>query len=1159
MKVISIIPIHMFLFLHCIHAIYLPKDDDPGILIPDHQSFDEPVELRLKWTPCNLGVREFKELEKNKAFQCSPLDVPLDYTNLSRGTTTLNLIMLKAPEKSKTEKLYKGSIIVNFGGPGTSGVQTLLQMDPNDTLSMFGGRYDIVSFDPRGTGNTLVPPDDNGTLTQMVEELIYTAQNSSYFLSAREAITEHLISDGLDYISTFTESFLTKDEARSFRGTAFVARDVAEIALQIGNRINYWGISYGTVVGQVLAGMFPDRIGRMLLDGNLLADDYVDNLGLDSTRDARKALYHFYDECMAAANNSCHSANKLPKKRDDFLEVLNRVFMVCTGVGGGLGSAKSLALSDLVLGALYNIDGYLWLDELIDTALEGNRSMCSQSPGFGNSTTWNPHVDLAYLAIWCSDATFRAETPGEVLSLFQDDQAQDNPFFLSTLLQASVCFRWNTHAAEAINLTSLSRVKTTIPILLVNGKYDPATALGNARKISARFPGSRVVVHEGVGHGFEVHSSNCTRDIVAKYFISDELPPQEVTCEPDKSVFELIDEKRKQTVGLAGKRSIPILLWNSSANKKRLRAQISAYFHIVSDMTGLFWHPGLISQVFLLPELVNRRLLSAKPTINTYQTSSSPTRSGGVKMSADILAAGGKASPSMGVEARNDNNGDLVTATEEQNLQRGLHERHLSMLGIAGAIGTGLFLGLGQSVQTGGPLGALLGYATVGLVVCAVQFALGEVAALLPVTGAFVRHAEFLVDPAWGFAIGWNLVYGNILSIPSEITAICVLFEFWTDINPSLWIMIFIVLTTVVGLCFVRVFGEVEFWFALLKILLVVFLIILGLVINLGGVPGTERIGFRYWKDPGPFVEYIASGSWGQFLGYWSVMTSAVFSFAGVESIAMAAAETRNPARAIPKACKNVFIRILVFYILAILIVGMLVRSDDERLNDQSGAAGQSPFVIAASAAGIPAIPSVVNAVVITSAWSASNQSLLAGTRVLYGLALKRQAPQIFLRTTAWGVPYVCVLFFTCFMFLSFMSLSNGAMTVFWWLVDLTAAGVLISWASILLNHIRLRLAMKKQGIPIEKLPWHNSWTFYSSCAGLFMTLLILLTGGFRVFTRGNWDPVGFVSSYLDIPLVTAAYLIWKFVKKTKVVPLAEIPLQDAFRKSEEDHEVVTA
>ncbi|KAI5467930.1 amino acid permease [Mariannaea sp. PMI_226] len=494
--------------------------------------------------------------------------------------------------------------------------------------------------------------------------------------------------------------------------------------------------------------------------------------------------------------------------------------------------------------------------------------------------------------------------------------------------------------------------------------------------------------------------------------------------------------------------------------------------------------------------------------------------------------------------------GDVVTAAEQRDLKRGLAERHLSMLGIAGAIGTGLFLGLGGAVQTGGPAGALLGYATIGLIVCAVQFALGEVAALLPVTGAFVRHAELLVDPAWGFAIGWNLVYGNLLSIPSEITAICVLFEFWTDLNPSVFIIVFIVLTVAVGISFVRVFGEVEFFFASLKILLVVFLIILGLVIDLGGVPGTPRIGFRYWNNPGPWVEYIATGNWGRFLGYWSVMTSAVFSFAGVESLAMAAAETKNPQKAIPKACRNVFIRIVIFYILAILIVGMLVASNDDRLTG-SDTAAQSPFVIAASAAGLPAIPSVVNAVVITSAWSSSNQSLLAGTRVLYGLALKKQAPQIFLRTTSWGVPYMCVLLYTVFMFLSFMSLSNGAMTVFWWLVDLTAAGVLVSWASILFNHIRLRLAMKRQGIPVSKLPWSNSWTLHSSYIALFMCILILFTGGFTVFTKGNWDPSSFVSSYLDIPLVITAFLIWKFMKKTKFVSLDEIPLREVFEQSQ--------
>ncbi|KAL6875815.1 amino acid permease domain-containing protein [Trichoderma longibrachiatum] len=504
------------------------------------------------------------------------------------------------------------------------------------------------------------------------------------------------------------------------------------------------------------------------------------------------------------------------------------------------------------------------------------------------------------------------------------------------------------------------------------------------------------------------------------------------------------------------------------------------------------------------------------------------------------------------VKGLGDLDGDLVTATEERDLKRGLKERHLSMLGIAGAIGTGLFLGLGGAVQTGGPLGALLGYGTVGLVVSAVQFALGEVSALLPVTGSFVRHAEVLVDPALGFAVGWNLVYGNLLSIPSEITAICVLFAYWLpDLNPSVWIIVFILLTAAVGFSGVRYFGEIEAFFATLKIVMVVFLIVFGLVIDLGGIPGVAPTYFRFWKHPGPFVEYIGTGNWGRFLGYWSVMTGAVFSFAGVESLAMAGAETANPRRAIPRACRNVFIRILLFYMLAILIVGMIVSSDDERLNDESGTAAQSPFVIAVSAAGYPAVPSVINAIVITSAWSSSNQALLSGTRVLYGLALKKQAPKIFLRTTSWGVPYVAVSLFVVFSLLAFMSLSSGALTAFFWLMDLVGAGVLVSWICIVLNHVRLRMALRVQGIPYQRLPWHNSWTLYSSAAALFMCSIILLTNGFYVFTTGNWSASGFVSSYLDIPLVLAAYLIWKYVKKTKIVALKEIPLEEALLQAE--------
>ncbi|CAG8387520.1 unnamed protein product [Penicillium salamii] len=495
----------------------------------------------------------------------------------------------------------------------------------------------------------------------------------------------------------------------------------------------------------------------------------------------------------------------------------------------------------------------------------------------------------------------------------------------------------------------------------------------------------------------------------------------------------------------------------------------------------------------------------------------------------------------------------IVTQHEHRSLIRGLGQRHIQMIAIAGAVGTGLFLGLGGSIATGGPLGALLGYMFVGLIVCSIQFALGEVAALLPVTGSFVRHAEILVDPALSFAIGWNVVYGCFLSVPSEISASVVLIQYWTDINAAAWVTILIVVSAVVAFSFIRVYGEIEFVFAILKILLVVFVVILGLVIDLGGVPGVPRRGFHYWKDPGPFVEYISTGSWGRFLGFWAVMTNAVYSFAGVESLAMAAAETQNPRHNIPKACKRVFARVSIFYLAAVLVVGMVVSSADERLGSDSGTAATSPFVIAAGDAGIKAIPSVVNAVCLTSAWSASNQSMLAGTRTLYGLAIKGHAPKIFLCTTAWGIPYFCVLAQVLFSLLAYMCVSNDAMNVFWWFVDLTAAGTLVSWIAIALNHLRLLKALDKQGIPASELPWHNRITRFTSWFALISCIIILLTGGFAVFTTGNWDPASFVSSYLDVPLVLAAYGGYKLIRRTNTIPLESIPIQEALDEANND------
>ena len=429
-------------------------------------------------------------------------------------------------------------------------------------------------------------------------------------------------------------------------------------------------------------------------------------------------------------------------------------------------------------------------------------------------------------------------------------------------------------------------------------------------------------------------------------------------------------------------------------------------------------------------------------------------------------------------------------------------------------------------------MGTLLGYSLVGAVVCAVQFALGEVSALFPVTGSFVRHAELLVDPSLGVAVGWNVVYGAYLGVPSEISAALVLIQFWTDKYPALWITLFIILTFLVGIVSIGIYGEVEFVFAILKILLIIGIILMGLVINLGGVSGQERLGFRYWRDPGPLVQYLdIPGSLGRFLGFWAVMNNAVYSFSGIESLSVAAAETQNPRQNIPKACKRVFARVTIFYILAVIIVGILVPSNDEALNNYSGNASQSPFVLAATRAGISVVPSIINAVVLTSAWSAGNQSMLAGTRILFGMALKNQAPQVFLRTTKWGIPYVCVLLQTLMAALAYMSLSAGALNVFYWFLKLTSSAVLVSWGVICFNHIRLHQALKAQGISRHELPWTNWWTrkfsklsiysitnsilAYSSWFAMITCIIFLFTGGFAVFIKGNWDVANFISSYL--------------------------------------------
>ena len=302
-----------------------------------------------------------------------------------------------------------------------------------------------------------------------------------------------------------------------------------------------------------------------------------------------------------------------------------------------------------------------------------------------------------------------------------------------------------------------------------------------------------------------------------------------------------------------------------------------------------------------------------------------------------------------------------------------------------GTIGTGLFLGSGKAITYGGPVGALLGYSLIGILVCAPVLSIAEMSALVPLSGGIIRHAEYFFDPALSFAAGWNEIYSHMVGLPSEIVAAAVIVEFWTTaVNSAVWITIFGLLVLGSNIYLVRIYGETEFFFATLKILLIVGVNLMALVLVCGGGPGGHAYGFQYWSNPGPFVQYLGiKGATGRFLGFYTTFKNAVYAYNGAQTISLAAAETKAPRRNIPIAAKRIFARVLIFYVISILFVGMLVPSDDPNLLASTGTAAQSPFVIAANRVGISVVPSIINAVVLTSAWSAGNSGLLGGSRIL--------------------------------------------------------------------------------------------------------------------------------------------------------------------------------
>ncbi|KAG2731886.1 hypothetical protein G9P44_005473 [Scheffersomyces stipitis] len=496
---------------------------------------------------------------------------------------------------------------------------------------------------------------------------------------------------------------------------------------------------------------------------------------------------------------------------------------------------------------------------------------------------------------------------------------------------------------------------------------------------------------------------------------------------------------------------------------------------------------------------------------------------------------------------------DSIFKEDRERLSKDLHSRHLQMIAICGVFGTGIFLSSGKVFALTGAGGTFLAYALMAIIVGINQIAIAEVAALMPTSSATVRHLEHFVDPALGFAYGWISVWQNVM--PGEIAAASVIITFWTDINSAAWISIIIVALIAVNSYSMKLYGEIEFSFAILKLTLLTGLIIVSIVITAGGGPNHETIGFRYWRDPAPFLSYLTTGSLGRFAAFWSSLNSVVYSFGGVQSVPILASEVKYPRRAVFKACKRIFFRVSILMTLAVLCLTLIVSPRDKNITSGSGNAKSSPYVVAIQNAGIPALPHIVNAVVFTSAFSAANAGVVQASRVLFALAVKRQAPSFFLKTTKRGIPIYGLALVAVFMPLSYMSVSKTAATVFNWFQSLTSSNLLLGWILIGVNHASLHRALRAQGYSRSNLPHTVPGGAYAGYFSVVVCSILLLTNGYTNFVHGHFDIASFFSSYFILPLFFGLYVFWKFFKRTEFITPDKVDLHSLFLDVERNPE----
>ncbi|KAF2674676.1 amino acid permease [Microthyrium microscopicum] len=511
-----------------------------------------------------------------------------------------------------------------------------------------------------------------------------------------------------------------------------------------------------------------------------------------------------------------------------------------------------------------------------------------------------------------------------------------------------------------------------------------------------------------------------------------------------------------------------------------------------------------------------------------------------------------------------------VVVEGDDQLNHTIKKRHLQMIAIGGSIGSGLFVGSGGALSKGGPASLVLGFAIIGVLLFNVVYALGEMAVLFPVAGSFYTYSVRFIDPAWGFAMGWNYVFQWAIVLPLELTVAALTVGFWgTNVNVGVWITVFLVIIVALNVFGVLGYAEGEFWASILKLSAVVIFLVIATVLVSGGAPPNnmgrfcstnpnitscyrEYWGTRNWVNPGPFRN--------GFQGFCSVFVTAAFAYSGTELVGLAASESKNPAKYLPGAVKQVFWRIILFYVLALFFIGLLVRSDDDRLLGSGGLidVNSSPFVIVAVNAGLKGFDSFINVIILISVVSIGMSGVYGGSRCLTALADQGFAPKLFSYVDKAGRPLPATALILAFGLLAYVNIAAAGSVIFDWLLALSGLATLFTWGSICWAHIRFRKAWKLQGHTLDEIPFRAAWGVYGSWLGLIVIFFVLLAQFYVAISpivlpgKPSLAPQeraqSFFKAYLALPVVLLFYVCGSLWKGSRIMRASDIDIDTGRR-----------